>query len=182
MRTEQSVPGPKATLRALFGTMSSRASRMFSHPCDSPPLGFVRIFQKRVGVSKHMRRQVWWQLVQRHAVFRVAAEDLRRLVHQRRRRYGRQPEAGVHLVHRQGLCSRYSLRVAVRCLVCWCCRSESSCDSDVGRVGVGLDKSANGLGFRGPANYKLPVCIYYRCTPRPAAFSNVQDRPLLPMH
>ena len=42
-----------------------------------------------------------------------------------------------------------------------------SCDLDVGRVGVGLDKSANGLGFRGPANYKLPVAVITGAHPGP---------------
>jgi hypothetical protein len=54
-------------------------------------------------VSKHLRNaQIWRHLVERHAMFGVAAEDLGRLVHQRRRRHGHL-EATVHVVHHLGV-------------------------------------------------------------------------------
>lgn len=144
----------------------------YAHPRDPSPLGFVGIVHERIGVSKHMRRQIWRQLVKWYAMFRVAAKDLWRLIQKRRRRYWRKPEAGVHLVHLLVFC-------------CLCCiaigrslRSQSGSYWDL-MMSIGCScerrgesgrwsgtKLPTGWGFGVPLTINSPLsCTYYRCAP-----------------
>lgn len=80
-------------LRAL-----SRGSGVETDPCDSPPLGLVRIVEERIWVAKHLGRELGGKLVV-HREPMVFAKDLGRLVHERRRlAHGRveSPHVVVH--------------------------------------------------------------------------------------
>lgn len=124
-----------------------------------------------------------------HSVLRVTTKDLGRRVHDRRRRYGRQPKAGVHLIH---IWVESSL-VRPQSASFLFCFSELKarklgvsddlsigriCEPTSGALAVLLEtcdkkkcqSALLGKGVRVAANYKLPAAAawsYYRCTPTP---------------
>lgn len=52
-----------------------------THSCNPPPLGLIRIVEERTGISKHLRCQLWRQLVKLQSMIRVATKYLGRLIH-----------------------------------------------------------------------------------------------------
>lgn len=83
-----------------------------THPSNSPPLGLIRIIEECAWVAKHLRSELWRQMLHWQAMVSVA-EDLRRLVHERRRRLAHRRVETAHVVVHGGLRLRTSAREKV---------------------------------------------------------------------
>lgn len=75
------------------------ATTALTHPCDPPPLCLVCIVKQAVGVSKHLGSELGRQVLHWQTIVCVGAEDLRRLVHERRMRHGGHLEATHMVIH-----------------------------------------------------------------------------------
>lgn len=75
------------------------ATTALTHPCDPPPLCLVCIVKQAVGVSEHLGSELGRQVLHWQTIVCVGAEDLRRLVHERRMRHGGHLEATHMVIH-----------------------------------------------------------------------------------
>ena len=70
-----------------------------THTRNSPPLCLVCIVEQAIGVSEHLGGELWRQVLHWQTIVCVGAEDLWRLVHERRMRHGGHLEATHMVIH-----------------------------------------------------------------------------------